>query len=55
MGWYYGVSLAYHMSFLEHSSGMTKEPSGAPLEKCFQSHEDHEMPMDQPVCVEEKN
>jgi len=31
------------MCLLVHSSVRTKEQSGAPLEKCLQSHKDHEI------------
>ena len=41
-------SLVDHMGCLAHSSWSTKERSGAPLEKCLQSHEDNERPTDQP-------
>jgi len=40
--------MADHMCFLIHRSGSTQEQNGAPLEKSLQSHEDHEMPTEQP-------
>jgi len=46
-----GFSPADHMCFLVHSS----KRSGVPLEKCLQSHEDHEVPTDQPGIRATKN
>jgi len=47
-------SLAGHMCYLVHSSGSTKERRDAPLEKRRQSHEDHEILMDQPGLRQNK-
>ena len=37
-----------HICCLVHSLGSTNEQSGAPWETSLQSHEDHEIPTDQP-------
>jgi len=48
-------SFSVHMCCLVHSSGSTKERSGAPLKKSVKSHEDQEVPSNQPSVYSKKH